>query len=196
MAVDFSRAIRIRRSGTTYTYFGLTTAPSHYIAFRSQNAVRYLPLVNLNNSSIPAQSYLRCRTGGVGYCAYGSFTTTVKLQLRVEGSGMFGGIVYYRLVSVSNSAGGTSVATTVKVELIRSDGSTVWNTTTVTLPANTSSKTFNTDVKGYASFFFATYNKYRITVTCNGRAVKSSVGTFDNDQVGVQTRLSMRFAPW
>lgn len=196
MAVDFSRAIRIRRSGTTYTYYGMTAAPSHYIAFRSQGATRYLPLVNLNNSSIPAQSYLRCRIGGVGYCAYGSFTTTVKIQLRTEGSGIFGGIVYYRLVSVSNSAGGTSVATTVKVELIQSNGSTVWNTTTVTLPANTSSKTFNTDVKGYASFFFAQYNKYRITVTCNGRAVQSSVGTFDNEQVGVQTRLSIRFAPW
>ena len=195
MAVDFSRAIRIRRSGTTYTYFGLTTAPSHYIAFRSQGAVRYLPLVNLNNSSIPAQSYLRCRAGGAGYCAYGSFTTTVNLKLRVEGSGIFGGTVYYRLVSVSNSAGGTSASTTIKVELMANDN-TVWNTITVTLPANTSSKTFNTDVKGYADIFFPSYNKFRVTVTCNGRAAQGSIGTFANSTASVANKTSTRYAPW
>jgi hypothetical protein len=118
------------------------------------------------------------------------------LKLREEGSGMFGGITYYRLTTVSNSRGGTSVATTIKVELIQSDGSTVWNTITVTLPANTSSKTFNTDVRGYASMFFAGYNKYRVTVTCNGRTAQSSVGTFANKTASVSTNLGIRFAPW
>lgn len=185
MAVDFSRAIRIRRSGTTYTYYGLTTAPSHYIAFRSQGAVRYVPLQTSQGTN------LRARVANATYYAYGKFNTTVKIQLRVESNK-----VYYRLTTVSNSAGGTSVATTIKVELIQSDGSTVWNTYTTTLPANTGSKTYNVDMSNITGFIFPAFNKYRVTVTCNGRAVKSSVGTFDNTQVGVQNTFGITYAPW
>ena len=190
MAVDFSRAIRVRRNNTTVTHYGLTTAPSgHYIGFRSQGAARYIPLAT-------GSRYLNARVANATYSAYGVFDTSTIIQLREEGSGIFGGTIYYRLVSVSNSAGGTSVATTIKVEFIQSDGSTVWNTITVTLPANTSSKTFNTDVKGYARMFFASYNKYRITVTCNGRTTTSSIGTFDSTTARVTVALGTRYAPW
>lgn len=189
MAVDFSRAIRVRRNNTTVTHYGLTTAPSgHYIGFCSQGATRYIPLVT-------GSRYLNVRVANATYSAYGVFDTSVVIQLRVEGSGLFGGTVYYRLVSVSNNAGGTSVDTTIKVELLGSDD-TVWNTITVTLPANTSSKTYNTDVQGYASAFFSAYNKYRVTVTCNGRTTTSSIGTFANASARVTVALSTRYAPW
>lgn len=190
MAVDFSRAIRIRRNNTTVTHYGLTTAPSgHYIGFRSQGATRYIPLVS-------SSGYLMVRVANGNYTPYGYFNTNVKLQLREEGSGWFGGTVYYRLVSVSNNVGGTSVATTIKVEFIQSDGSTVWNTITATLPANTSSKTFNTDVKGYAIAFFSAYNKCRVTVTCNGKTTTSSIVTFSSYNVPATVTLGIVYAPW
>ena len=186
MAVDFTRAIRIRYGGVIKIFCGLTTAPSgHYIGFRSKGATRYIPLQTSQGTN------LRARVANATYYAYGSFNTTVKLQLRLESNR-----VYFRLTTVSNSAGGTDVATSVKIELIQNDGSTVWATYTTTLPANTSSKTYNVDVGNTVGFLFGVYDKYRVTVTCNGKVSQSSVGTFSSNTASVTSTHTFVYAPW
>ncbi len=187
MAVDFSRAIKIKIGGSVQTFYGLTTVPSsHYIGFCPQNAVRYIPLQASNVTN------LRAKVANDVLYAYGDFGTTVELQGRATSSGLNMRIKYI-LVSATNTEGGTSVDTTIKVEILTDDGSAVGRSYTTTLPANTSSKTFSVTMWEVSLAEASKFTKYRITVTCNGKTVTS--GVIAQSPSVIQT-LNIGYAPW
>ena len=191
MAIDFSRILRYRRGGTTYTNYGLTSAPSgHYLAFCSQNATRYIPLIS------GTATYLRARAGGTTYTLRGVCTYTIQVKFTKETVGIAKTQYKHTLLSVSTNTGGATLATSIKVQTLNS-GASVMGETTVSLPANTSSKTYNTVYATWTSMF-VNAESIKVTVTLNGKSVTTTY-TIDHTPAPPQTytiTVSVPYAPW
>lgn len=185
MAVDFSRALRVKSpTQGIVTYYGLTSAPTsgHYIAFRSQGAVRYIKLQVGNGQA------LRVRIADNNYYPYNNMEFRVHFS-NTKGSGLF---PTYKSnltkIEYLYGIGGASLSASVTIEYY--NGDTQLATNTVTLNANTESQTYNSEL--YNSMFVP--KTIKITITING---KSATATSNYVQSGTQSIYTYKtVAPW
>ena len=187
MAVDFSRALKVKSpSKGIVTYYGLTSAPTsgHYIAFRSQGAVRYIKLQVGNGQA------LRVRIADNNYYPYNNMEFRVHFSNTKSSLGWFP-VYKSQLTKIEYlyGIGGASLPASVTIAFYNGD-THLGTDTTVTLNANTESQTYSNEL--YSGVLVP--DTIKITLTINGKSVTATANYVQSGTQSIYTYKTV--APW